>query len=125
MLFPTLFSLFLLFETSLAACKYKFIHNASELVEFSNDVNGGTSYSGYTVYLVADIKFDYTLSQQFKPIGFSDNYFHGTFDGQGYVISALTISSSSFRYTGLFGVSTGITIKNVVIDNTCSFTSTY
>lgn len=123
-----LFSLFplllLLLEPSLA-CKYRFIHNASELIEFSNEVNKGTNYQGYTVYLAADINFS-DLSTQFVPIGKDTRCpFRGTFDGQGYVITDLILSSSLFRWTGLFGFSSGTTIKNVVVGNTCSFTSSH
>lgn len=125
-----LISLPFLFGTSLATCKFKSIHNASELVEFSNEVNSGKDYTGYTVYFTADIEFNKDLSQQFEPIGHYSgsndwHYFSGTFDGQGYVISNLEISSSSLRDVGLFGTSEGITIKNVVLDNTCSVSSSF
>lgn len=126
LLFYSFFVFLLLFDTSLAACKYKFIHNASELIEFSNDVNSGTNYEGYTVYLVNDIDFT-DLSSQFNPIGCwdsDDNYivFAGTFDGQGYVVSNLRISTSTTRSVGLFGASLGKTIiENVVIDSSCYF----
>lgn len=49
-------------------------------------------------------------------------YFQGTFDGQGHVISNLKISSK-LRYTGLFGYSQGTTIRNVIIDSSCSVES--
>ena len=45
------------------------IHNASELIQFSKDVSSGTSYSGTTVFLDADIDFSGGLSEQFEPIG--------------------------------------------------------
>lgn len=120
MAFTLLLSLLLHFEISLA-CKYKFIHNASELIQFSNDVNSGTTYEGYTVYLVADINFNNALSKKFEPIG----NFQGTFDGQGYVVRNLVIESS-FRTTGLFGYLYGwVIIKNTVLDSSCSFTSSF
>ena len=43
------------------------IKNADELVDFSNDVSNGKSYSGTTVYLDSDIDFNPSLSQQFQP----------------------------------------------------------
>lgn len=126
MLFSTLSPLLFLFETSFAACKYKFIHNASELIDFSNDVNSGTTYEGYTVYLVDDITFDEQLSKQFEPIGKEiNNYFLGTFDGQGYAVSNLVVSLSSTNKIGIFGYSTGITIKNIIVDNSCSFSCSF
>ena len=101
------------------------ITTAQGLIDFSNDVNSGTSYSGTTVYLGSDIDFNSSLSQQFQPIGFTEtNYFNGTFDGKGYVISNLTITTpSSSECTGLFGYSGGATIRNVVMDPSCSVNS--
>ena len=100
------------------------IHNASELIKLSDNVNSGTSYSGTTIFLDSDIDFSGELSQQFNPIGKDDsNCFRGTFDGQGHVISNL-IMNSSLQYVGLFGYSDGSTIKNVVLDESCSITST-
>ena len=102
------------------------IQDASGFINFAKAVNAGTSYSEYTVYLDADIEFDSTLSQQFAPIGNKDvsNHFNGVFDGQGHVIRNLTMVSS-LKYVGLFGSSRGLAIKNVVIDDSCSFTSTF
>ena len=60
------------------------IHNADELITFSESVISGTSYSGTTVYLDSDIDFTPSLSQQFEPIGNSSYYFKRTFDGQGH-----------------------------------------
>ena len=101
------------------------IHNASELVSFSEDVNSGTNYSGTTVYLDSDIEFSSSLSQQFEPIGKSIYfYFNGIFDGKGHAISNLTFNSS-FQHVGLFGYSEGVNIKNVVMDSSCSFANYY
>ena len=100
------------------------ITTTQDLIDFSNNVNSGTSYYGTTVYLGSDIDFS-SLSEQFQPIGFTTtSYFNGTFDGQGHVISNLTITTpSSSEYTGLFGYSGGATIRNVVIDASCAVVS--
>ena len=102
------------------------ITTAQDLIDFSNEVNSGTSYLGTTVYLGSDIDFTSSLSQKFRPIGFTEsNFFNGTFDGQGYIIRNLTITTpSSFYYTGLFGYSGGATIRNLVMDASCSVNST-
>lgn len=97
------------------------IHNASELVKFSDDVKSSTTYKEYTVYLDSDIEFTTDLSQQFKPI---EKYFQGTFDGQGHIISNLVLISPA-KHVGLFGHSIGANVRNIVIDDSCSFTSTY
>ena len=92
------------------------IKNASDLISFSRNVNPGTT----TVFLDADIDLSGNLSEQFEPI-----YFQGTFDGQGHTISNLAINSSSSQFAGLFGYSEDATIRNVVLDSSCSVVSSY
>lgn len=96
------------------------LRTAEDLVDFSNVVNSGVHYKGTTVLVAADIAFNESFSREFEPI----NGFLGTFDGQGHTISNLVMRSSS-RYTGLFGYSRGTTIRNVVIDASCSVVSSY
>ena len=99
--------------------------SAEDLIKFSENVNSGTSYSGATVFLDADIDFSGGLSEQFEPVGkdsIRKYYFQGTFDGQGHIISNLVVKSSS-EYIGLFGYSREATIRNVVMDFSCSFVS--
>ena len=96
------------------------INSTSDLIDFSKNVNSGIAYLGVTVFLDADIDFSDDFSQQFKPIGnTTSKYFSGTYDGQGHTISNLEISSSSL-YVGLFGYSSGTTIRNIVLDSSCS-----
>ena len=77
------------------------------------------------MFLDADIDFSDGLSEQFEPIGKSNNYFfQGTFEGQGHTISNLAVNSSS-EYVGLFGYSKEATIRNVVMDSSCSVVSSY
>ena len=99
------FCLLLLCQGALSGNDIHVIHSASELIQFSNTVSAGTSYS---VTLDADIDFSGGLSQQFVSIGkyYNGQYkpFQGTFDGNGYTISNLMINSSS-QYVGLFGYS--------------------
>lgn len=98
------------------------IRNASDFVELSESVNNGKSnYSGTTVYLDDDIYFTDELSEQFSPIGSNYlKYFLGTFDGQGHTINGLTMNKIELT-TGLFGYSKRITIRNVVIGSSCSY----
>lgn len=106
-------------------CQELRINDASKLVEFSSNVNNGTNYTGTTVLLESDIALTDELLKDFEPIGKNESYsFLGTFDGQGHIISNLVINFSS-SYTGLFGYSDGITIKNVVMDSSCSVTNSY
>ena len=84
-------------------------------------MNRGTNYFGTTVFLDSDLSL---AGKSFEPIGIDSKYFNGTFDGQGYVISNLAMNFS-LQYVGLFGYSRGHTIKNVVIDYSCSFASSF
>ncbi|MFY9084081.1 beta strand repeat-containing protein [Aliarcobacter cryaerophilus] len=63
----------------------------------SNTANGGLGWNS--------IGWDYT------------NYFKGTFDGLGYTISNLNINKSGSNYQGLFGFTSGATIKNIGLEN--------
>ena len=104
------------------------IKNADGFIAFKNDVNNGMSYSGTTVLLDSDIDLS---GKTFEPIGYysssgSSKYFNGFFDGQGHAISNLIMASSSSQCVGLFGYSRGgSTIRNVILDSSCSFTSSY
>ena len=99
------------------------IETPSDFIQFVNEVNSGnSSYSGTTVLLDADISLS---GETLDPIGKdSSNQFLGVFDGQGHTISGLKMNSTS-QYKGLFGYSEGLTIRNVVLDSSCSFTSSY
>ena len=114
----------LLLGCSDVLCEELRIHNANEFIEFANNVNEGGDYRGTTIFLDADIDLSGTTLQ---PIGNenSPNGFSGTFDGQGYTISNLKIASSTNEYGGLFGYSSSSTIKSIVLDSSCSITSTY
>ena len=101
------------------------IASAEEFVIFSWAVNSGKSYSGTAVFLDADIDLSGGFSEQFEPIKNNFvHYFSGTFDGQGYTISNLAVNSSS-ECVGLFGYSWASTIRNVVLDSSCSVVSSY
>lgn len=103
-----------------------FIDSMAALIDFSNDVNDGNTFSGTTVFLSTDLDFT-GLSSRLNPIGYGTSsgevYFAGTFDGQGYMISDLIIESSSLLYMGLFGCTHDATIRNVVMGPTCSIAS--
>ena len=100
------------------------INNTNELISFSNDVNSGINFEGTTVFLDVDIDFSGDLSEEFEIIGKSYGIFMGTFDGQGHTISNLAMNSSS-QYIELFGYLTGVTIKNIVLDSSCSAVNSY
>lgn len=126
-------------------CEYGItISNAKEMIQFSKQVNSGTTFKGTTVYLANDIDLS-GVSGLFNPIGMfsyrgyicyetDDEYdecnydeyftsFEGDFDGQGYMINGLRMKSSLY-YVGIFGYSSGMSAKNVVIGPSCSFVGT-
>ena len=92
-----------------------YISNAAELESFAQSVNTGKSYHGETVVLTDNI--DLSGISNWTPIGTSTNwhYFDGTFDGNGYVISNLTITGGN-ENAGLFGYVFEGVIKNVGLE---------
>ena len=86
------------------------ITSADDLKTFAAMVNGGTGFSGDTIVLDKSIAL---TENPWTPIGNAETkLFKGTFDGNGYTITGLKITSGS--YIGLFGyVGEGATIKNV------------
>lgn len=103
------------------------ISNAAQLLDFSFKVNAGTEGYDKAYYaLTADI--DMTGVDDFVPVGKTaideddnvlDYTFKGSFDGNGYTISNLTIEKIIKRgvgYVGLFGETAHAQIKNVTLD---------
>ena len=91
-------------------------------------VNNGNNFSGKIIHLGADIDLsgtDYNPDGLlWTPIGSSSSrYFAGTFDGRGYTIKYMTVETKA-SYSGLFGYVNGCTIQNVILDSSCSVTST-
>ena len=102
------------------------ISNVDQLIQFKDNINAGANYNGTTVLLDSDLSF---AGKTFEPIGYYTSWheyngFLGVFDGQGHVISNLTINSSS-QYVGLFGYSKRLAIRNVILDSSCSITSSF
>ena len=106
------------------------IWNAEDLVEFATAYNNreyNALGSGLIATVMDDITFDANSSAAFNATGGigckdskGDNYFEGTFNGNNKTISGLAGTVSMFRYT----VSSG-TIKDLTLDNSCSFTFTH
>lgn len=100
------------------------IFSAADLVELARGVNElNLNYEGVTVSLMNDI--DMGGIKDFDGIANSIGIsFDGTFDGNGYTISNL-VFTKEVEYAGLFGNSNkGVSIKNVVLDSTCSVNAT-
>ena len=105
------------------------IDSASDLAWLADSVNGLTASTFSTragdepVHFVlnADIDLD---NQPWTPIGFNpneeagnENYFTGTFDGNGHEIRNLYIDVKDKGGVGLFGAVNNATIKNLTLRN--------
>ena len=102
------------------------IDSAEKLIAFANAYNNN-EYSELGSNLVAtvtsNITFDSTSSEAFNAtggIGIADNYFNGIFNGNGHTVSSLSATVPLFAYIGGGG-----TVKDLTVDNACSFTFTH
>lgn len=97
------------------------ISTVEQLKEFRDAVNAGNQYAGKTVKLIADL--DLSSESNWKPIGNLVSYpgqsFNGTFDGDGHIISNLTVNDNTPNHAvaGLFGSVVSGTVKNLTIKN--------
>ena len=90
------------------------IHNATELLSFSEDVNSSMDYAGKTVRLACDI--DWYENTNFPVIGDNDRPFNGIFDGNGYTIRNLDIKG--YDIAALFyKIGETATVKNLTLEN--------
>lgn len=93
------------------------IQSASDLYTLASNINSGVGTSSYyrqTVNIVA--------SSFNTPIGNASNPFRGYYDGDGYIISGINLTSSE-TYVGLFGYTQGATIHDLGLVE-CSFAKT-
>ena len=88
------------------------ITSATDLAGLAANVNAGTNYQGKYFKLEANIDL---MGHEWTPIGTRGNSFYGNFDGDGKVITNLTISNAT-DCAGLFGFARG-TIQNIVLRN--------
>lgn len=97
------------------------INSAAGLINISKSVKSGTNYQGTTVYLDADIDLK---KEPFSPIGSSSSgtTFRGMFDARGHTISNLFVNTTE-AYGGLFGLSSGLIARNLVLDSSCEIKS--
>jgi len=92
------------------------LRTEEDIIAFRNAVNGGTSFAGRTVRVMNDI----TLVENHVPVGTMVNPFRGHFDGQGFTIDGINISSAD-GHLGFFGRVAGtsetnrVTIKNLTV----------
>ena len=94
---------------------YTIMTTANGFANIANAVNSGLSFEGLTISLTGDIDM---AGVQVTPIGTKENPFLGTFDGNGYTISNLTMSNIGSDDVALFDyVGEVATLKNVKFAN--------
>lgn len=98
------------------------VADAFQLFWFAGLVNGtltdGTEQNtSASAVLIADIDLS---GETWTPIGSESTPYIGTFDGQGYTISGMTIENAE-SYSGLFGNVTG-TVKNFTVTGSITIT---
>lgn len=92
------------------------ISTAADLAGLAKLVNAGNTFSGKTISLVANIDL---AAHYWTPIGGYGKPFNGTFDGQNFVITYLTIDQPSLDWAGLFGYTdTSSVISNLGMTET-------
>ena len=89
------------------------IGSVNGLKWLSTTTNAGTTFSGKTVKLTANLDLN---NEEWTPIGKSGAAFQGTFDGQNYTVSNLTITGNKSD-VGLFGFTSNGEIKNLTVKN--------
>ncbi|MGN1032009.1 MAG: InlB B-repeat-containing protein [Intestinibacter sp.] len=103
------------------------ISTAEELKAFQEAVDNGDTFEGKFVKLTNDIDL---ANEEWTPIGGHSakngaapggGVFAGIFDGQGYTIKGMKISSVANAGYGLFGNVSG-TVKNLTVEGTISST---
>ena len=94
------------------------IDTAEELAGLAALVNSGYSFNGKTILLDGDIDLS---DHEWTPIGVGSSYdnfnyaFTGTFDGQFHTIYGLSITNTSSKNVGLFGMLKNATVENLAI----------
>lgn len=100
------------------------ISTPQELDLLSQRVAAGNDYRGKYFRLGNNITYSHTSAwnnttnteNNYTPIGIGIKYFKGNFDGKGYTVSGIRVSSSN-QYCGLFGRIYGSSVKNVILSD--------
>lgn len=90
------------------------ISSAAELNAFAAS-SKSNSYEDYTIVLQANV--DLSETENFAMIGNTSYPFKGTFDGNGFTVSGMTVTAEGAQHLGLFRRSDGATIKNLYVKN--------
>ncbi len=90
-------------------------------IETAEQLNAIRNYLNANFVQIEDINLDaspWNENEGWVPIGSYSNPFRGTFDGDNYNITGLTINRPTERYQGLFGVTnTGASLSNIKMES--------
>lgn len=109
-------------------CKASTLHiqSVDDFLNFTQRVNVEfETFRDTTILLETDL--DMTGVEDFEPIGSAitrKEEFSGIFDGQWHHIGNLTHITTD-RVSGIFGYINGATIRNLIVDDTCTFTNLF
>lgn len=84
------------------------------IIKTAEQLQSVSKYMSAYFMLMSDV--DLESVEDWTPIGASDNRFAGYFDGNGYTINNLSVTSDS-DYVGLFGWIENATVKDVMMTN--------
>jgi len=94
------------------------IRTLADLMAIDDPVN---LHLDYILMNDIDVGSEETDTLKFMPIGGNTNLqkFTGTFDGNGYTISNITLTTTIRDYHGLFGLTQNASISNLHLENVC------
>lgn len=88
------------------------------LISNVNDLNNVRNYLGSNIHFKLTQDINVSSIKSWEPIGNEKNKFEGTFDGNHFSISHLTINRASRDYIGFFGyMGNEGTIENLILEN--------
>ncbi len=93
---------------------------AADLQTLADKVAAGNTFANVTIYVANDL--DCSALTDFKGIGsYGDSlvYFQGIFDGQGHIISNLTVSGNGL-FNAVSSNGANVVIRNVYLDDYCA-----
>lgn len=91
-----------------------YINSAADLGGLSLLVDSQKDMTGKTIHLMCDVNL---AGIEWTPIGYSDHWFRGSFNGHNHAITGLSCTADS-DYHGLFGMVQGGTICNLAVKGT-------
>ena len=97
------------------------ISDVGDFAQFKDNVNNRTSYSGTTVFLDSGLSL---AGKTVEPIGTGLSISPAFFCGPGHATSNIKMTSS-LENVEFFGYSREPTIRNLILNSSCSITSTY